>query len=256
MLQMIAFPNSVHLRKPVATRELIRAVRHLFSQPVESGTRLEQSRPSGDQQRPIYVVDSNGDVRDAIRRVLEDDGRAVEAFASCEDFLASFKPGDGACLLVDARFPGMSGLKLLQHLRAAGHHIPAIMMANYSDMATAVQAMKTGAADFVEKPIGRAELLASVDRVFDRLRDPTENAAWGQTESEDISGLTPRQVEVMRMVLSGKPSKNIAADLRISRRTVEKHRAEIMRRTGARSLPELARIAFAAGWDDVIGPSA
>jgi FixJ family two-component response regulator/chemotaxis methyl-accepting protein methylase len=256
VLQMIAFPNSVHLRKPVATRELIRSVRHLLSQPVELGTQSEQDRPSGDQQRPIYVVDGNGDVRDAIRRVLEDDGRAVEAFASCEDFLASFKPGHGACLLVDARFPGMSGLELLQHLRAAGHHIPAIMMANYSDMATAVQAMKTGAADFVEKPIGRAELLASVDRVFDRLRDPAENASWGQTESEDISGLTPRQVEVMRMVLSGKPSKNIAADLRISRRTVEKHRAEIMRRTGARSLPELARIAFAAGWDDVIGPSA
>lgn len=255
VLQMIAFQNSMHLRKPVATRELIQAVRHLLSQPVESGIRLEQDRPSDDQQRPIYVVDSNGDVRDAIRRVLEDDGRAVEAFASCEDFLASFKPGSGACLLVDARFPGMSGLELLQHLHASGRHIPAIMMANYSDMATAVQAMKTGAADFVEKPIGRAELLASIDRVFDRLRDPAEKAAWGQSESEDISGLTPRQVEVMRMVLSGKPSKNIAADLRISRRTVEKHRAEIMRRTGARSLPELARIAFAAGWDDVIGSS-
>jgi FixJ family two-component response regulator/chemotaxis methyl-accepting protein methylase/signal transduction histidine kinase len=255
VLQTIAFQDSVHLRKPVATRELLQAVRHLLSQPLESGMHVEPGRHASGQPRPVFVIDSNVDVRDAIRRVLEDDGRAVEAFASCEDFLASFKPGSCACLLVDAHFPGMSGLELLRHLNAAGQHVPAIIMANTSDMATAVQAMKTGAADFVEKPIGRAELLASIDRVFDRSRGVADNATWGETESADISCLTPRQAEVMRMVLSGKPSKNIAADLRISRRTVEKHRAEIMRRTGARSLPELARIAFAAGWDDVIGPS-
>jgi two-component system CheB/CheR fusion protein len=110
----------------------------------------------------------------------------------------------------------------------------------------AVEAMKAGALDFIEKPIGREELLASVARAFDQAHDSSKLVAWREAASAQIEGLTQRQKQIMEMVLAGAPSKNIAADLGISQRTVENHRAEIMKRTGAKSLPELARLAVAA----------
>jgi len=109
-----------------------------------------------------------------------------------------------------------------------------------------VQAMKAGASDFIEKPIGRSDLLASVERALEEARDSSKLFARRETAAERIAGLTPRQRQIMELVLAGHPSKNIAADLSISQRTVENHRASIMRKTGAKSLPALARLALTA----------
>ena len=185
-------------------------------------------------------------MREAIREVLEDDGRTVEDYATCEAFLEAYHPGRDACLLIDAYLPGMSGLELLQRLHDAGHRLPAIMITGNSDVPMAVQAMKAGAADFIEKPISRGELLASIERALEQSRDSSKLAAWQEAAAKHVAGLTPRQRQIMDLVLAGHPSKNIAADLGISQRTVENHRASIMKKTGSKSLPALARLALAA----------
>ena len=162
----------------------------------------------------IFVVDDDSHMREAIRSVLEEDGRIVEDYATCEAFLEAYRPGREACLLIDAYLPGMSGLELLQRLRDAGHRLPAIMITGNSDVPMAVQAMKAGASDFIEKPIGRGELLASVERALEQSRDSSKLSAWREAAAKHVAGLTPRQRQIMELVLAGHPSKNIAADLR------------------------------------------
>ena len=120
------------------------------------------------------------------------------------------------------------------------------MITGNSDVPMAVQAMKAGASDFIEKPIGNSEQHASVERALEQARDSGKLSAWRETAANHIAGLTPRQRQIMELVLAGHPSKNIAADLGISRRTVENHRASIMKKTGSTSLPALARLALAA----------
>ena len=203
----------------------------------------------------VYVVDDDDQVRGAIRVVLEDSGRHVETYASCEAFLQAFRPGKSACLLIDAYLPGMSGLDLLKKLRADGHHLPAIMITGDSDVAMAVEAMKAGALDFIEKPIGRDELVHSIDRALELAVDSQKLAQWRTSAATHLAGLTPRQRDVMERVLAGHPSKNIAADLGISQRTVENHRASIMKRTGSKSLPALARLALVAAGGDTEPPA-
>ena len=137
-------------------------------------------------------------------------------------------------------------LELLQQLHDAGHKLPAIMITGHSDVTMAVQAMKSGASDFIEKPVASEDLLAIVARALEQSRDSSKQFAWREAAANHIAGLTPRQREIMEMVLAGHPSKNIAADLHISQRTVENHRAAIMKKTGSKSLPALARLALAA----------
>ena len=194
----------------------------------------------------IIVVDDDDQVREAIRAVLEDDGRVVETYSSCEAFLEAFDPGKSACLLIDAYLPGMSGLELLERLHNDGHSLPTIMVTGNADVPMAVKAMKAGALDFIEKPIGREEVIASIERALELSRDSGKLLELRESASAHLAGLTIRQREVMERVLAGQPSKNIAADLGISQRTVENHRAGIMKRTGSKSLPALARLALLA----------
>jgi two-component system CheB/CheR fusion protein len=249
-LRNIARENCVQLNKPVKLAELTKAIQSLLAatQLTKARTRAPYlAEVAGDLGQPIiFVVDNDSNIRSAIRAVLEDDGRIVEDFASCEAFLGAFRPGRNACLLIDAYLPGMNGLELLQQLSAAGHRLPAIMITGNSDVPMAVQAMKAGASDFIEKPIHREELLASIARALERSRDATKLSAWREEATSRVDVLTPRQRQIMDLVLAGHPSKNIAADLGVSQRTVENHRASIMKRTGARSLPALARLALAA----------
>ena len=183
--------------------------------------------------------------------MLEDDGRVVESYASSEAFLDGFDPGKSACLLIDAYLPGMSGFELLERLHNDGHSLPAIMITGNADVPMAVHAMKAGALDFIEKPIGRLELIASIDRALELSQDSSKLLKLRESASAHLAGLTPRQRDVMDRVLAGQPSKNIAADLSISQRTVENHRAAIMKRTGSKSLPALARLAqLASGGED------
>src|ERR1700683_2887448 len=136
----------------------------------------------------------------------------------------------------------MNGSQLLGPLGSAGDHLPAVMITGNGEISLAVQAMKAGASDFIEKPIGHDDLLACVDRAFEQGRDASKRTAWQAAAANHVSGLTPRRRQIMELVLAGHPSKNIAADLRISQRTVENHRAATMKKTGSKSLPALARL--------------
>jgi two-component system CheB/CheR fusion protein len=202
------------------------------------------------KQPMVYIVDDDLHVRDAIKAVIIEDGRIAEAYANSETFLAAYRPGREGCLLIDANLPGMSGLALLRHLRLDGDQLPSIMITGNSDVAMAVDAMKAGADDFIEKPIGTQELLDCIDKALEHSRDSTKRTAWREDAAGHIADLTPRQRQIMTMVLEGHPSKNIAADLGISQRTVENHRASIMKRTGSNSLPALARLAVTATQSD------
>ena len=259
-LHMIDEAGCTLLNKPVKLDELSLAVQKALAPPANPNAKAAACADPSQPQSTwplawpstaplppvIYVVDDESSIRAAMRAVLEDDGRTVADFESCEAFLAGFQPGRDACLLIDATLPGMSGLDLLRHLQQVGPKIPAVMVTGKADVGMAVQAMKAGASDFIEKPVSRAELLASVDRALDQAQDSGKLTAWREAATVQIEGLTHRQKQIMEMVLAGHPSKNIAADLGISQRTVENHRAEIMKRTGAKSLPELARLAVAA----------
>ena len=244
----VAAEGCTQLNKPAKREDLLRAVASLLSQarqPAATPSRLAAPADAG----TVFIVDDDADLRAAIRLVLEADGRPVEEFADSESFLAARREHGAGCLLIDAYLPGMKGLDLLRHLQAAGSHLPAIMITGRSDVAMAVQAMKAGASDFIEKPVGRNDLLASIDRALDQARDKGKQVVWREDAARNIAALTPRQRQIMTRVVAGQPSKNIAADLAISQRTVENHRASIMRKTGAASLPALARLALAATWD-------
>lgn len=248
-LRDIAARDCVHLDKPVTAKALIDTIGRLLAAPASAPVAPEPPPVDADEgPRPavVHVVDDDAAIRDGMRAVLEGSGLAVETWPTGEAFLAGFRPGGETCLLVDACLPGMSGQDLLLRLKQEGHQVPSIMITGNSDVAMAVQAMKAGASDFLEKPVRNAELLAGVARALEHAQDDTVRLASHEAAATRIAGLTPRQIQVMDMVLAGAPSKNIATDLGISRRTVENHRASIMTKTGARSLPALARLVVAA----------
>ena len=230
----------VQLKKPVKLDAPTQVIQRLLT--LKSAAKSVPA--NGDAT--IYIVDDDRMVCDALRELLEADGRHVEDFGDCEAFLAAYRPGGPACLLIDACLPGIDGIELLRQLKSAGHHLPSIMITGSSAVPMAVEAMKVGAIDFIEKPVAFDKLIASIDRALDLSRDATKLLDWQADAATHIDGLTTRQHQVMDMVLAGHPSKNIAADLHISQRTVENHRASIMRKTGVRSLPALARLALAA----------
>ncbi len=247
-LRDVALQNCVQLNKPVKLKELTAIIQRLLPvSPIAAIPRaLNVAEAAPDAGRPtVFIVDDDANVREAICALLEEDGRIATAYSTCEAFLAAYCPGGEACLLVDAYLPGMDGLELLQRLREVGHWLPAIMITGQSDVPIAVQAMKAGASDFIEKPIGRVELLASINRVFEHSRDIGKLSAGQDDAAKRLASLTRRQRQIMELVLVGHPSKNIAADLGISQRTVESHRAAIMEKTGSTSLPALARLALA-----------
>ena len=247
-LRSIAAQNCLQLNKPVKLAELTKAIQVLLPKaPAPTRPFTEAVHDSG--AAVIFVVDDDQGIRDALRSVLEDDGRIVEDYGDCESFLEAYRPGRESCLLIDAYLPGMNGVELLHLLRESGHKLPAIMITGDSDVPMAVRAMKAGAVDFIEKPVGCRDLLVAVERALEQSRDAGKLLAWRDSAAHHVAALTPRQRQIMDLVLAGHPSKNIAADLGISQRTVENHRASIMKRTGSKSLPALARVALAAVWN-------
>jgi two-component system CheB/CheR fusion protein len=193
----------------------------------------------------VFVVDDDDDVREATRDLLLADGRAVESYASGEAFLDAYRGDRMGCLLLDARMPAMSGLEVLARLRASNHRLPTIMITGQGDIWTAVQAMKAGAVDFIEKPIHHDALLVSIDRAQKSAYDSTERSKRRQVAVTRIAGLTEREHTIMDLVIAGHANKEIAARLGISQRTVENHRAGVMTKTGAASLPDLVRLVIA-----------
>jgi two-component system, chemotaxis family, CheB/CheR fusion protein len=235
-LRDIANYDCVQLNKPVKPRALSQTIKKLLATPITSPETLSL----------IYIVDDDRQIRVAMREILEAEGYVVEDYADCETFLAAYHLGREGCLLIDAYLPGMTGLELLQKLRRTGDHLPAIMITGNSDVAIAVEAMKAGASDFIEKPIGAKDLLVSVSRALDMAKSVSKRSEHQVAAAQLVASLTKRQQQVMDRVLAGQPSKIIAADLGISQRTVENHRAAIMTKTGTASIPALARLALAA----------
>ncbi|HET6609402.1 MAG TPA: chemotaxis protein CheB [Rhodopila sp.] len=248
-LRQIELGSSIRLNKPVRLTDLTQVIQRLLAVSQSSVTK-RTSRSAGLGDGPgsptIFIVDDDSHIREGLREMLEENGLAVEAFSTCEAFLAACHPGREACLILDAYLPGMDGIELIRQMNVAGSKLPVIMITGNSDVPMAVQAMKAGAVDFIEKPIHREELLASIERAMERSRDSSKLSAWRDDAASQLSGLTTRQRQIMELVLAGHPSKNIAANLGISQRTVENHRASIMKKSGSKSLPALARLAIAA----------
>jgi len=256
-LRGIAMQKCTHLNKPVKAREMAEAVQQLL--PLVMQPRPEPLPPVSEAKAEpgspvIYVVDDDASIRMELRTMLEDEGYFAEEYVDGETFLKGYHAGREGCLLIDAYLPGMNGLQLMRRLHDNACGLPSIMITGHADVPMAVEAMKAGAYDFIEKPVRREALLDSIGRALDQARDASKQSAWHEHAVAQIGKLTKRQREIMDMVLVGHPSKNIAADIGISQRTVENHRAEIMKRTGVKSLPELARMALAAATADVSAP--
>lgn len=199
-----------------------------------------------DHGSTIFVIDDDEEVLNSVGDAIMDEGCAVELFTDCRSFLHTYDQTRQGCILVDAVMSGMSGYELLLVLGNAGNEVPIIMMTGNATVPMAVEAMKAGAIDLIEKPFQLGALLSSLRRALQHesaraMRAKSHNAAVRR-----IATLTPRQHQVLELVIAGHPSKNIAADLGISQRTVDNHRAAITRKTGARSLPHLIRTALAA----------
>lgn len=193
---------------------------------------------------PVYVVDDDAAVREATQTLLEAAGYATRAFVSGDDFLDRADLYDRGVALLDICMPGSSGLEVQEAIARRGSKLAVIIVTGHGEVATAVQAMKAGASDFLEKPYQPAALIDAVKRA---LRRSVEVEPHPQAARDLIARLTPREGEVLMGLMAGGSNKSIARDLNVSPRTVEMHRANMMERLGARSLPEALRLAHDAG---------
>ena len=195
---------------------------------------------------PVLIVDDDESVRDSLRALLLSAGYRVRAFASAKAVLETIDD-EGGCLIADIRMPDMDGLELQSELVRRGCKLPVIIVTGHGDVPLAVRAMQAGAIDFIEKPYNDDALLVSVKRGLEQHRLTSETERERETRADLVKTLTPREREVLEHVIGGMPNKLVAFELGISPRTVEIHRAHLMEKTQAGSLPELVRIAFAAG---------
>jgi len=190
----------------------------------------------------IYVVDDDEGVRNSLRFLLKSVGLTTRTLASAREFLDTYKPGQPGCVVLDVRMPGMSGLELQQQLNLRGAIIPVIFITGHGDIPMAVEAMQHGAFDFLQKPFRDQDLIDRIQRALER--DTRNRATLAQHDRVRVQfdSLTPREREVLTLMTRGKPNKVMAADLGVSQRTVEIHRARVMEKTGAESLAQLVRM--------------
>ncbi|HEX6960338.1 MAG TPA: response regulator FixJ [Lacipirellula sp.] len=196
-------------------------------------------------KQTVYIVDDDQAVRDSLKALLTVKGYALETFESAEGFLAALSPDATGCAVLDIRMPGMSGLELQRELKRRSLPLPVIIITGHGDVPLAVSALKAGAVDFLEKPFDSDALLASIDEALRRGTAARSVPAFDkETVATRVAQLTPREREVMDLVVAGHPNKVIADRLGIAVRTVEIHRARVMDKTGARNLSELIRMAI------------
>lgn len=195
----------------------------------------------------VHLIDDDESVRRALVFLLGTAGLAVRVYESASAFLEQDVSSISGCVVSDVRMPGIDGLQLLRRLKVAGVRLPVVVMTGHADVPLAVEAMKLGAVDFIEKPFPDEILLESIEAALAR----SEVEGLDNAESERVRGrlqsLTPRERDVLKGLLTGHPNKTIAYDLGLSPRTVEVHRANVMMKMGASSLPELVRMSLMAG---------
>jgi two-component system CheB/CheR fusion protein len=246
----IAANGCISLCKPVKAENLAKIVQELLvgrcttrDEPADDQT----AEPLGEESATtIFVIDDDRQAREAMGSLLTKAGYRVKSYASAQAFLGAYNADEKGCLLTDVRMPGMNGFELLAQFVAGGHQLPAIVITGQGDIATAVQAMKAGAVDFIEKPFKPEALLACIGCALQQVATPSEHAKLQSAAALRLAGLTKREREVMALVVDGRANKNIAYHLGISQRTVESHRAAVMKKMGASSLSELVRLDMAA----------
>ena len=198
-------------------------------------------------RRTLHIVDDDDDVRESAALLLEASGYNVSTYPSGVDFLEKVDAGVPACVLLDIHMPLMDGIEVQRQLAARGIAFPVIVLTGQGDISIAVQAMKRGAFEFLEKPYLNEVLLEAVRDAFVKLEATTEDRAMTAQSKASVAKLTARETEVLRGLLAGLPNKLIAYELDISVRTVEIYRANVMDKLDARSLSTAVRLALAAG---------
>jgi two-component system, LuxR family, response regulator FixJ len=195
----------------------------------------------------IHVIDDDEAVREGLCALLEAKGHVAQPHASCEEFLNVFLSETTLCIVTDLRMPGMGGLDLQDYLLEKKIDVPFIVITGHGDVSSAVRALKSGAADFIEKPIDGKLFIAAIERAVVARFDAVAKSKGASVIHERVSALTPRERDVLYHLVAGSPNKIIAYQLSISPRTVENHRARLMVKMQADSVAELVRMALAAG---------
>jgi FixJ family two-component response regulator len=195
----------------------------------------------------VFVVDDDPSVRTSTARLVRSAGFEVETFGSAAEFLASPRPDVPACLVLDVRLPGQSGLDLQRELTKSGVGIPIIFVTGHGDIPMSVRAMKAGAVEFLTKPYRRSELLEAIRASIERDRASRKERLEARALQERYEQLTPRERQVMALVVAGLLNKQIAGELTTSERTIKFHRAHIMQKMAAESLAELVQMAGELG---------
>ena len=195
----------------------------------------------------IFIVDDDAAVRDSLKMLLRSVGQAVETFGSGQEFIDAYSEDRPGCLVLDIRMPGMSGLELQQKLNERHSIMPIIFITGHGDVPMAVEAMQAGAVDFIQKPFRDQDLIDRINQALEK--DQNNRAALGERNDirKRLETLTPREREVLDLVVHGKANKVIAGDLRLSQRTVEIHRARVMEKMQASSLAHLVRMVLEVG---------
>ena len=189
----------------------------------------------------IYIVDDNDDVRESLELLFESVDLCAKSFGSAGEFLDTYPMGQSGCLIADVRMPEMSGLELQEEMAKRSIDLPVIIITGYGDVEMAVNAMKAGAADFIEKPYKEQELLDRVHKAINQSTRKRQKSSEEKMAREGLAQLTPRERQVLEFIVDGEPNKRIAYHLELSEKTIEFHRANIMKKLKAKSLAELVR---------------
>lgn len=202
-----------------------------------------------DNSAIVHLIDDDEAVRQSLAFLLATAGHAVRVYDSAESFLETTPCLAGGCIVSDVRMPGLDGLALLRRLREIGVTLPVVIMTGHGDVPLAVEAMKAGAVDFIEKPFDDEILLSAIRIALNRQQESGRRDSEASKIREKIESLSERERQVLAGLVAGHPNKTIAYDLQLSPRTVEVHRANLMIKMGASSLSELVRMALISGMD-------
>lgn len=190
----------------------------------------------------VYIVDDDNGVRSSIRLLMKSVGLAASPFSSAQEFLGAYRAEQPGCLVLDIRMPGMNGLELQEELNRRGAVIPVIFITGHADVPMAVEAMRHGAFDFLQKPFRDQDLIDRAQRALARDQENRQALKEHARIRACLDSLTPREREVLDLLTTGKANKIMAHDLGLSQRTVEIHRAHVMEKMGAQSVAQLVRM--------------
>jgi len=195
----------------------------------------------------VYLIDDDESVREGVADLLRSVGHAVQSFASAQEFLDSTRPDAPGCIVLDVRLPGPSGLEFQRKLTKSNVQLPIIFISGHGDIPMSVRAIKSGAIDFLTKPLNEQQLLDAVQTGIESDRARREQAKFGAELQKRFASLTPRERDILTLVVCGRRNKQIAGQLGLSEMTVKVHRSHIMQKMRANSLVDLVRLADQLG---------